>query len=186
MPIKFGLMSMCEHPVFKDKRTMCDAAKASYCEEHLQHIHPELSCEPTPNAQCLWDIDCDKMGARCEAGQCETKPMCEAQIYEGSDLDGKSRVVGPVFYEDHKPYTIINLADLRWGEGRVKSLRMSGGCSKIVKMSDNDLNGADNFALTNHKGNSGKDLKNIEGANYLALYPKEWNVDPYSEWFAEK
>jgi len=84
MPIKFGLMSMCEHPVFKEK-TMCEAAKASYCEEHLQRMHPELSCEATPTAQCLWDIDCDTIGARCEMGQCETKPMCEAQIFEGSN-----------------------------------------------------------------------------------------------------
>jgi len=95
-------------------------------------------------------------------------------------------VVGPVFYDDHQPYKIFNLADMSWGEGRVQSIKMSGGRGKIVKMASNDLNGADNFALTNHKGNSAKELKNMRGVNYLALYPKEWNVNPYSEWFANK
>jgi len=48
MPIRFNLVSICEHPAFAASgvKQDCMDAHADYCSDHLTLLDPEMSCEP--------------------------------------------------------------------------------------------------------------------------------------------
>jgi len=190
MPIKFSFAPMCDHPAFKDQKSLCKTASDNYCKKHLKRKNPDLSCEATPKSECLWDIDCENPHThRCtRLGQCEQRPACSVTLYSGGNYDGESKTIGPQYYADHEPYKIVDLSNVGWSSwaGKTNSMKISGGCAKIVKMGDNNLNAEGNFAKTNHKTNSEQKLGGVRHCNYVALFPKEYYVDEGSEWFAYK
>lgn len=189
MPIKFSLAPICDHPVFKAEKATCTQASGSYCKDHLRRNHPDLSCGASEKTECTWDTDCIHPHSVCnKVGMCSQKPSCLVTLYSGGNYDGDHKEIGPAFYDDHAPYQIIDLENLgyhNW-KGKARSMKISGGCAKVVKMSSAALNSGDNFAKTNHKSNKETNINGISNCNYVALFPKEHFVDEDSEWFQSK
>jgi len=201
MPIKFSLVPLCKHPAFKhansaedmstseDKTAACESAADTYCEKHLKQMHGDLTCGPTPKVECLWGIDCDKIdGAemRCTPlGTCEKLPTCDIALYDGGEFNGAKKKLDTVYWKPNELIKVIDLEPLGW-KGKTSSMVISGGCAKVIKMSVNQLDAEDNFAITNYAGNDDVKQGGIKDCKYLAVYPKEYYVNGENEWLNEK
>lgn len=182
MPIKFSLVPMCDHPVFKAKVGTCRDAWDTYCEEHLKRAEPDLDCGNREESQCTWDIDCLEPHMRCEQNQCVKRPECEVTLYKGGNYDGDSKTFGGVYFYKSQPYKIFDLQNVYGWRGAARSMKVSGGCAKVIKMKHNSLDDTNNFVLTNFDSNHDKKKNGVRECNYLALYAKEWDFNEQSDW----
>jgi len=182
MPIKFSLVPLCKHPAFKAKQALCESSEKTYCEKYLKHKHPEMSCGPTPKAECIWDIDCDTPHTRCQQGICVPLPGCDVKLFSGGNYNGESKVVPAYYYKPNQPFHVVDLNHFGW-RGKAKSMIIGGGCSKVIKMSSNALDSGDNYVITNYESNAEKRHGGVRHANWLALYPKEhWAGENAGYW----
>jgi len=148
MPIRFNLISICNHPSLKSKFQECTDYAASYCEEHLAPSKPGSPCEPAQPAECLWDIDCGEKHS-CTKGKCERAPECTVLQYHNCDCDdevGWPVVYGPKF----RPTTQfdgfvfpVEGNNPRWW----CCVKMTGGCEEVMLV-DAD-SGERNFERSN-------------------------------------
>lgn len=181
MPIKFDLMPLCEHPVFKgEKKGLCEEAIGSYCEDHIKRIHEDVKCEPTKTSECLWDTDCDSPHThRCMVGKCVERPPCDVVGYSGTGFTGEMKTFGPWYHADSEPVKIIDLTN--W-QGKMVSMKIGGGCGKIVAMNENRLDDSSNLVRTNYRKNDVLEVSSMDGPNWLQVYPKEYWTDTTSKY----
>lgn len=181
MPIRFSLVEMCKHPVFKKKPSACKQAWDSYCEKHLRRMHPDLHCGEAPASECMWDIDCPEAYTRCDAAMCVPRPRCTVTMFSESNFGGQQKTLEPLFWEEHRPFHVVDLNNHGW-RGKMKSIKLSGGCGKVIKMANNALDDKGNYVFTNWDGNDEIKKSGVRHANWLAIYPKENFVGDAPEW----
>jgi len=180
MPIRFSFVSLCDHPGFSSKKAECHKHAASYCPNHLQRMHPDLSCDAAKPSDCTWDIDCDEPHSICRQGYCLPKPNCNVTIGKGcKEETGKcaeEQSIGPFYYSDSQPQQIITVPETFIG---FTSLAMSAGCGKVVLMERNQLDNEDNGVYTNWDSNARqvhKDAGDVD-SKWLGIFPKKEWVD---------
>eukprot|EP00931_Biecheleriopsis_adriatica_P059166 TRINITY_DN35363_c0_g1_i1.p1 TRINITY_DN35363_c0_g1~~TRINITY_DN35363_c0_g1_i1.p1 ORF type:complete len:1499 (+),score=286.83 TRINITY_DN35363_c0_g1_i1:42-4538(+) len=174
MPIKQGMVPMCNHPVFSNKRDECRQAMDSYCHKYLKISEPEAKCSPSKKTQCLWDFDCEEPNTRCtREGVCEKKPGCTLELFSRTSYRGSKKVVGPIYYKPSAPLVIEDLEKYGWA-GKARSIKASGGCNQITLMKRNALHHSSNDQRNNYRSNDEILWSSVSGINYVQVYPKEF------------
>jgi len=129
MPIRFDLVSLCNHPVLDSKQSMCEKASKSYC-SYLKRNNRDVQCHPIPRPSCLFDLDCKKHEV-CVEGSCMPEPNCNVSLYSKGHFGGWKMAKGPVYYSnlpDGMEFDIGMMA------GQISSYEISGGCAEVILM----------------------------------------------------
>eukprot|EP00927_Polykrikos_kofoidii_P024403 TRINITY_DN2219_c0_g1_i2.p1 TRINITY_DN2219_c0_g1~~TRINITY_DN2219_c0_g1_i2.p1 ORF type:complete len:1500 (-),score=216.34 TRINITY_DN2219_c0_g1_i2:137-4207(-) len=121
MPVRYTLVSICEHPEFvqSGKKHDCQKYQATYCTKHLTKMKEDVSCDPPQKKECLWDMDCEKNSECSSGGKCVPLPQCYVQW-------GNTKL-GPVLHRDApmgKTYGTLGK--------KIDIVTVSGGCAEVV------------------------------------------------------
>jgi len=86
MPIRFELESICKHPAMASKEKDCFEYSETYCSEHLQRMDESVSCTPSLEPECLFDLDCPLDHHVCNEGTCTPEPDCFVETFKDEGL----------------------------------------------------------------------------------------------------
>jgi len=159
MPIRFELMSLCNHPALLSKKDACVKASTGYCDKYLKLNDPSINCNPPPKSECLFDVECGKY-KYCEEGVCHSEPECRVKMFQDDNMKGSTHSVGSIYYSEYPHGYETSLGSF---EKKISSLTVSGGCNEVVLM-DQDackLVYSDNMVITLRKQNTPKDIGDI-------------------------
>jgi len=129
MPIRFELVSICEHPVLASNKIACQKASKSYC-SYLKRNNRDIQCNPVPRPSCLFDLDCKKSEV-CVEGSCMPEPNCNVTLYSEGDFKGWKMEKGPVYYSSRPDGMEFDIGMMA---GQISSYEISGGCAEVVLM----------------------------------------------------
>jgi len=138
MPIKFNLVSICNHPVFSNSRSVCEASANSYCEEYLSKTKEGVSCTPAPEAECLWDTDCGEKHA-CMEGSCQKQPDCSVYIHKSCSCEDKKPIVYGPLWRPQEDFTGFKKAVAGTNSKDFCCAKVTGGCEEIIFVDDDEL-----------------------------------------------
>jgi len=180
MPIRYGLVSLCEHPAFAKKKSDCVQYSKSYCEKHLVHSGQDVRCDAAEKRECTWDMDCLPRHTCTDDGKCEELPSCTVELFEHEYFNGGKTTMGPVYYTDAAGGPNGGKV-IKYTKSLIGSARVSKGCDKVVLVDEDNckVSHRDNLVLGHsvdsleHKDFWG-DLEN-DICEVSVLARKDWN-----------
>merc|ERR1712127_599114 len=149
MPIRYNLVSICEHPFWAAKKADCDKYRSTYCSKFLSRLDSDVRCDAEiAKPECMWDIDC-LTHQICIEGTCAKEPDCIVTAFSGSGASGSARPFGPFYYTETPQGRIVDVG------GDIKSVKISGGCEEVVLFDQDKCkdNYVDNGVMENRNTN---------------------------------
>jgi len=157
MPIRYGLVSMCEHPALRSRRQLCWEFHKTFCTKFLAKTDPEVRCERGQKPECLWDIDCLPHQV-CSEGTCIKEPDCTVYVYKKFAQQGEAKIYGPYYLKDAPQGRLVSLDKVK-----IQSVKVSGGCEEVVFFDEDSCkdNKADNAVIVNRNHNEFKGISHL-------------------------
>merc|ERR1719350_2544385 len=100
---------------------------------------------------------------------CGPKPACQIEAFPEADQKGTPQLVGPYYFQESQQMVTHEVGNLH-----VKSMKVSGGCGKIVFMKVMQYDSTKNSVVTNWMSND--DIKvgdKAGGAIAFGIFPKK-------------